>query len=381
MTKIKIAIFGANYFPSKGGTSRVVENLLRELHSHFEFTVYCFEHPGANTYITGVSTVQFPEIRIKGLGVFLFYLRCCAHLMLKGGYDLVHLHKTDGAFFLPLLNLKFRTIATSHALPQLDDKWSWLGKFYFQISERLFIKSSGVLTTISSGNAEYYLEKYQRRVAHIPNGIFPAGEVPEELSERLLSKHELRPGYLLFAARRVIPLKGCHTLLEALKLLEFKGTLVVAGDMGHLASYTQKLHAAARGLDVRFIGYVDGLDKLTALLSRASLFVFPSEIEAMSMMLLETATAGTPMVCSDIPQNTAVLSEQEVLFFQSKNAPDLAEKLRWAINQPVKMAALARQAKQRVEREYLISAVAHRYTDLYQAVARNNHRQNEIAQP
>ncbi len=381
MTKIKIAIFGANYFPAKGGTSRVVENLLRELHTHFEFTVYCFSHRDANSHIPGVSTVQFPEIRIKGLGVFLFYLRCCAQLMLHGKYDLVHLHKTDGAFFLPLLNRKFKTISTSHALPQLDDKWSWLGKLYFRLSERIFIQSSGTLTTISSTNAAYYLQKYKRQVAYIPNGIFPAAEVPAHLTERLLSEYGLQPGYLLFAARRVIPLKGCHTLLEALKLLEFKGTLVVAGEMGHLASYTHQLKEAAQGLDVAFIGYVEGMDKLNALLSRANLFVFPSEIEAMSMMLLETATAGTPLVCSDIPQNTAVLSDKEVLFFQSKNAHNLAEKLRWAFDHPTEMAALAHQAKHRVEEEYLMSAVAAQYFDLYQAVVQNKQFHPKNTQP
>lgn len=381
MTKIKIAIFGANYFPAKGGTSRLVENLLRELHVHFEFTVYCFKHPDADTHIPGVKTIQFPEIRIKGLGVFLFYLRCCAHLMLKGKYDLVHLHKTDGAFFLPFLNLKFRTIATAHALPQLDDKWSWAGKFYFRLAERLFIHSGGVLTTISSTNAEYYSKKYKRPVAYLPNGIFPVGEVFPALADSLLSAHGVSPGYLLFAARRVIPLKGCHTLLEALKLLGFKGTLVVAGDMGHLASYTSQLQSEAQGLDVRFIGYVEGMDQLNALISRARLFVFPSEIEAMSMMLLETATVGTPIVCSDIPQNTAVLSEREVLFFQSKNAHDLAEKLRWAFDHPEEMKVLAKQAKERVEREYLISAVALRYEGLYRAVMSGEYLSQNNPQP
>lgn len=368
MQKKKIAIFGVKYFPAKGGTSRVVENLLHELKDYYDFTIYCYQHPAAERHLDRVKTIQFKEIPIKGFGVFWYYLRCCIHLMWQGQYDLVHLHKTDGAFFLPILCLKYKVIATAHALPHLNEKWSAFGRFYFRITEWLFMKSKATLTAIAKTQCTYFYKKYNRSVQFIPNGIHPVQAVQTKLMDDLLNKADIQDDYLLFAARRVIPLKGCHTLIKALQKINFKGTLVVAGDTDQLPAYTSSLQELAKGIDVKFIGYVEGMDRLNALLSRARYFIFPSELEGMSMMLLEAGSIGTPMICSDIPQNKAVLSDEEVLFFQSKNVADLAQKLQWAFENKPAMQALATKTKQTIEDEYLISEVVQQYATLYDSL-------------
>jgi glycosyltransferase involved in cell wall biosynthesis len=86
------------------------------------------------------------------------------------------------------------------------------------------------------------------------------------------------------------------------------------------------------------------------------------------MMLLEVGSVGTPMICSDIPQNTAVLENGQVLFFESKNADDLAEKLNWAFENETKMNEFSKNAKQIIEEKYLVSRVAEKYNDLYNEV-------------
>ena len=368
MQKKKIAIFGVKYFPSKGGTSRVVENLLWELKDHFEFTVYCYRHEAAKNYMEGVKTIQFSETPIKGFGVFWYYFKCFVHILLKGNYDIVHLHKTDGAFFLPFLNLKYKTIATSHALPYHNDKWSGLGKLYFKMVERLFMNSGSILTAVSQTQVEYYQQKYKNSVIYIPNSIHPPKEIKAKDAIEIITQHHIPESFILFAARRVIPLKGCHTLIDALQQINYKGTLVIAGDDKQLPSYTKKLKEMARGLNVIFIGYIAPMERLNALIAKAQFFLFPSEIEGMSMMLLEVGSLATPMICSDIPQNTAVLSADEVLYFESKNANDLAKKLDWAIAHPNNMKALAKKAKQKIEEEYMVSVVVQQYIDLYNRV-------------
>ncbi|MEL6867937.1 MAG: glycosyltransferase family 4 protein [Bacteroidota bacterium] len=366
MAKKRIAIFGIKYFPSKGGTSRMVENLLLELKDQFDFTVYCYRHEQAEGHIPGVQTIQFAELPIKGIGVFWYYLRCCFHLMFSGQYDLIHAHKTDGAFFLPILGWKYKVIITSHALPYLNDKWSGLGKLYFRLAERIYMHSRQTRTAVSKTQTEYYTQTYQKPVSYIPNGIHKVKEVQAELADELLHQHQVEGDYLFFAARRLIPLKGCHTLLEALKLIQFKGTLLIAADAKQLPAYTEQLKRAARNLDVRFLGYVGDMAILNALIHRAQFFIFPSELEGMSMMLLEVGSLGTPMICSDIPQNKAVFDEREVLYFRSENAPDLAQKIQWAFRHPKEMQQRAQAAKKTIESEYLISHIVKQYTQLYQ---------------
>jgi glycosyltransferase involved in cell wall biosynthesis len=314
----------------------------------------------------GVKTIQFPEIPVKGLGVFLYYLRCCLHILWNKNYDLIHLHKTDGAFFLPLLCLKYKVIATSHALPYLNEKWSSIGKLYFRLTEWLFIRSAATLTAIAKTQVEHFEKKYHRPVRFIPNGIHLPDYVDPTKADKILHPLNIHDNYLFFAARRVIPLKGCHTFIKALQKINYQGPVIIAGELEQLPEYTKKLRSLAQGLNIHFIGYVAGMDKLNALLSRAKFFVFPSELEGMSMMLLEAGCLGTPMICSDIPQNKAVLSSQEVLYFESKNVDDLSNKLSWAIANEKAMQALAECAKQSIQNNYTVDKVVQDYINLYE---------------
>lgn len=361
----KIAIFGIKYFPSKGGASRVVESLLWGLKDHYDITIYCFKHDKAYDNIPGVRVIQFSEIPIKGIGVFMYYLRCCLHLMVRGNYDLIHVHKTDAAFFLPLLERKFNVVTTSHALPYHNDKWNKFGKSYFRMAERIFMHSKGAVTSISKKQVKYYSETYNRTVNYIPNGINLEYTISQQKAELIIKKHNVTSNYILFAARRLIPLKGCHTLIEALKQIKFKGTLIVSADKDQLPSYTKQLIKKALNINVKFIGYVADRGTLNSLIQGADLFVFPSEIEGMSMMLLEVALIGTPLICSDIPQNKDVLSDDEVLYFKSKNINDLSEKLQWAFKNKDKMKALATKAMNKIEQEYKIDHIVQRYIELY----------------
>lgn len=368
MKKKKVVIFGVKYFPSKGGTSRVVENLLWEMKDHFDITIYCYKNELATDFMEGVKTIQFSETPIKGIGVFIYFFKCFFHLMWNGNYDIVHLHKMDGAFFLPLLNLKFKTVATSHGLPYLNDKWSSGAKFYFRRVEEIFMRSKTKLTSVSKTQVEYFDEKYKRKILYIPNGIHPIEKVQPEFADEILKENEVEGEFLFFAARRLIPLKGCHTLIAALKKINYQGTLVIAADIEQLPSYTQELKKSAEGIKVKFVGYVSDLKVLNALIARSKFFIFPSELEAMSMMLLEVGSVGTPMICSDIPQNTAVLENGQVLFFESKNVDDLAEKINWAFENKSEMDSFAKNAKQVIEEKYLVSRVAEKYIDLYNEV-------------
>lgn len=361
----KVAIFGIKYFPSRGGTSRVVESLLWGLKDHYDITIYCYNHINAFQNIPGVHTIQFSEIPIKGIGVFLYYLRCCIHLMLHGKYDLVHVHKTDAAFFLPFLETKFKVVSTSHALPYLNDKWGKVGKFYFRMAERILMHSKGSVTSVSKTQIKYYSQKYNRHVNYIPNAINLEYSISQQKAAIILEKYNVNSNYILFAARRLIPLKGCHTLIKALTQIKFNETLIVSGDKDQLPAYTKQLINESQNINVKFIGYVGDRASLNALIHGADMFVFPSEIEGMSMMLLEVALLGTPMICSDIPQNKDVLSTGEVLYFKSKNIKDLSEKLQWAFNNKERMKELGIKAMNKIEREYKIDDVVQQYIELY----------------
>ena len=76
LKKQHIAIFGIKYFPSRGGTSRVVESLLQRINQDYDITIYCYQHKDASDNIPGIKTIQFAEPRIKKLGVFIYFTKC-----------------------------------------------------------------------------------------------------------------------------------------------------------------------------------------------------------------------------------------------------------------------------------------------------------------
>jgi len=366
MQKKKIAIIGVKYFPSRGGVSRVVEDTIIQLKDQFDFTVYCYEHPEAEGNIPGVEVVQIKAKPGGVFGVFWFYWLCAKHALKHGNFDLVHVHKTDAAFFLPMLSRKFKVIATSHEAPYKRDKWSALTKQYFHWMEKRFISSEAKVTSISAPLSDYYKATYGRTVEYIPNGVDIEMSPDFELADKRLAEFGINGPFVFFAARRVMGTKGAHHMLKALKKIGYNGHVVIAGDTTQLPQYTRQLEEMSRGMNVHFIGYVEGKSMLMALVQRAEVFIFPSETEGMSIMLLEVTNMGTPIIASDIPENTAVFSGEELLFFKNQDADDLADKFRWAQSHPKEMQHMAANARRRVQTEYNREVVAQQYADLYE---------------
>ena len=366
MNKERIAYFGIKFYPSKGGSSRIAESIARRLRDKYEITFYCYKTPEAFAYMDGVNVVQFPKLPGGTLGVFAYYFLCCIHLLFSKKYDLIHVHKTDSAIFIPLLRLKSKVIATSQEAPYVRDKWNAVGKAYFHMMEWFFIHSSALLTSVSKPLADYYYDRYRRDVHYVPNGVDIYDDRNFKEAKAILDKHGVKGEYIFFAARRIMSTKGCHTFLAGLKKINYQGTVVIAGQASHATAYMEKIKKLSEGLDVKFIGYVGKKDTLMALVEMAELFIFPSETEGLSLMLLEVgSTAQTPLICSDIPENTQVFSNDEVLFFRNKDSDDFAQKFQWAQKHPDEMAERSKAARERVIEEYSSQVVADTYDSLY----------------
>ena len=107
--------------------------------------------------------------------------------------------------------------------------------------------------------------------------------------------------------------------------------------------------------------------ELFGILANATIFIFPSMVEAMSMALLEAASFGVPIICSDIPANTAVLPEHS-LHFKSGDSLDLQRKLTWGIAHPKEMQEMGLKAREWVNQEFSWDVIAEKYDQLYQSL-------------
>ena len=364
--KIRLVYFGVKYYPSRGGVSRTIENLIKELKDEFDITIYCYKHSQSKKYFDGVSVIQFPELPLGGIGVFIYFFLCYFHLMFFGKHDLVHVHKIDAAFFIPLLRLKFKNIvATSHESPYRRDKWNTLARTYFKFNERIFLRSKATLTVISRPLSEFYKKTYNRDVLYLPNGVEIPSSFNDEAFQKLMKENNITKPYIFFAARRIMSTKGCHTMLEALALKKEQKDIVIAGDLKQVPKYVNQLNAYNDRLNLHFIGYISDKPTLLNIVRNSEMFIFPSETEGMSIMLLEVAVTGTPIIASDIPENTAIIYDDEVVFFKDKDPYDLKEKLVWAENNPSELTKRAAKAKTRITNEYSGEIMTLNYKKIY----------------
>lgn len=364
-----IVFYGVKDFPSRGGTSRVVENIISNLKDDFNIILFCYKNEFAKTNIPGIRVIEFTNLPFKEAGVFLYYFISAIYLMLFiDSKNIVHAHKTDCAFFVPFIRLKFKVIITSHEAPYKRDKWGKTGKFYFKMVEKIFIHSGATLTSISEPLSQYYDQQYNKKVKFIPNGININQEYDDEKANAILQEHQINGPFISFAARRLMATKGCHTMLEALHLIKYPHPIVIAGELDHAGDYLNALKSKYTDLKVYFVGYINPLSVLLSLIRKSELFVFPSETEGMSIMFLEVISSGAHIVASDIPENTQVLDRNEILYFRNKDAQDLAEKINFALNNPQDMLAFQVKAMQKIKSSFTWDKISEQYKELYNSI-------------
>lgn len=359
MNKPKIAVIGLKGLPAFGGAASVGENIIEQLKSKYDFTVYAVaSHTNKHGNYNGYYQKVFRNFPIKKLNILVYYIKSMFHCLIMGNYDLIHIHHIDGAFILPLLRLKYKIIATSHGRTQLIGKWPKYVNFFLGINELLMLKLSSQITCVGNPLAVYYQVKGYKNISYIPNGI--------SLSQSIDKSELPYSEYILFAAGRIIPLKGCHILLEALHLMNYKGKVLVIGDLDQIPSYKEELLRLSVNLNVEFIPIIKEKAILLNFVQKAKLFVFPSDYENMSMMLLEVAYTKTPLICSDIPANKAIFSEKEVLFFETNNPVDLSQKISYAMEHQELLKEMKEKAFQLLATNYNWNHIAESYDAIFE---------------
>lgn len=364
----KIAYIGIKALPANAGVDTVVEKIATRIdHGRYEPTVYVNAAlVPEGTEIPGVRLVRIRTLPGKYFNAPLLFILSALHALFRGGYDLINVHSVETCFVLPILRLRYKVLATAHGLlskepPELS-KWGAL-KPLLRLTEWPFAYLSSARTSVSKPDKDYLEASYRRPVHYLPNGIDELR--PDVAGARaLLAEHGLEPGkYIIFTAGRIVPRKGCHFVLEALRQMKTDEKLLVVGDTTHVPEYTRQLLALADDR-VRFAGFISSKDLLFGLIALSKLFVFPTTYEAMAITLLEVAALKTPLVASDIPENREVLPEH-ALFFRSADVADLRVKMEWALAHPVEMHDLAGRAYQWVAENYRWPRIIATYEQIY----------------
>jgi glycosyltransferase involved in cell wall biosynthesis len=343
---VNIAILGIKSIPAIAGADRVVEKLLEHFSSQNRYWIYVRADTMPVKHIReNVQLVRIPGPTGKHVGAFVYFLLCSVHCLLgtRKRYDLIHVHNSDFGLFLILLRLKgVPILGTFHGDPYTRQKWGRFAKLFLKGSERMFVQFADRLTSVSKFKSTSRGVRGSKTIEYVPNGVEPY--VPEQLA----SHASLLPlidgeSYILFACGRLDSTKGLHHLLNAFGQVETDNKLLIIGDFGHDPPYSQAINQRIAA-DPRVVAHRSllGRDVLLRVVSGCRVFVFPSEYEAMSMMLLEAVSCKAPVICSDILPNLEVVGTDYPYAYPTLDEAALASKIVEALREDDWSAITAR---------------------------------------
>lgn len=188
--------------------------------------------------------------------------------------------------------------------------------------------------------------------------------VTREISSK---KRLINEQYFLYVGN-AYPHKNLEILLEAFKKLRSAQKLVLVGSDDFFYKRLRQ-HVDAIGLkkSVIFFGPADNT-QLASLYSHATALVFPSRMEGFGLPGVEAMTAGTPVVCSDIPVFKEIY-EDAALMFDPASPEDITDKLKRITTDTKLRSELVARGKKQAMR-YSWRRMAKQTLDLYRELER-----------
>ena len=359
--RLRIAFIGGRGVISKySGIETYYEEVGRRLAARgHEVTVYCRNHftPAQKEY-QGMRLVRLPTIRTKHLETFVHTLLSTLHAVTQG-YDVVHYHTLGPALFsfVPRM-FGAKTVVTVQGLDWQRRKWGRFASAVLRMGEGASVRFPNETMVVSRTLQQRYLDLHRKSTRYVPNG----GMLRERNEPRKILEWGLEPGkYVLFLGR-FSPEKGCHLLVEAFEQIETDAKLVMAGASSYCDEYSRELRKHT-GERIRMLGWVSG-EALDELLTNAMIFVMPSDMEGLSLALLDAMAAGLCVLASDVPENREAV-EGAGFVFRCGDAKDLAERLRYLMENPAVREAAGKAAAKRVREQYLWQEISETIEQAY----------------
>lgn len=373
---VRIAMIGHKRIPSReGGVEIVVDELSTRLVKQ-GYQVDAYNRYGRHTagkrfnqrrgkYYNGIKLITIPTPRSSALNAVVYSFLATLRALF-GHYDVIHYHAEGPCMMIRITRLfKIPTVATIHGLDWQRSKWGNFASTMLKFGEETAARYADEVIVLSSNMRDYFQQVYGRKTRFIPNGINLPGLKKAELIQE---KYGLeKDSYILFLAR-IVPEKGIHYLIEAFGNLDTDKKLVIAGGSSHSNEYVDKIREmAAKDNRVILTDFVHG-QCLEELYSNAYTFVLPSDVEGMSISLLEAMSYGNCCLVSDIPENTEVV-ENKALTFRHGDVAHLTEQLAFLLANPDQVNQYQKKAAEFIARKHDWNQVVSRTIEIYKNVA------------
>ena len=310
------------------------------------------------------------------------YLRETARKISLEQFDAIHVHRTEVAMILKSIYGP-GYFYTSHTP-------SWCLKRFGAQRPRPVLDSLRVASfsercearVIRNSRCTVALGDYLRRcctcapIAVIPNGLDLARWEPCDRREARARVGIKEGEFLLVYVGRIAPVKGVDVLVEAVRqtAAELKRLKVlVIGSLGgtfnlrnHVTQYAGKLNESAKGLPIRFLGFINNRsEEFRACLSAADVAVVPSRMEPQGLVALEALALGVPVIASDTGGLRSMITDDVGWVVPPGDVTALAERIRFLHEHPETLTGLREACRAHVAAHYTWEQTARRYLEVF----------------
>lgn len=305
---MKIAEFGHKHlYESTGGIEVVVTELVERLakdgnlvtvFDRGEIDKIADPYPKA----PNIRILRVPTLSNSKVNAQLYSMGSTLQCLLDD-YDVVHVHAEGPAVFVPLLKFSGKkVVVTIHGLDWQRAKWGKFASAYIRLGERMAAHYADRIIVLSDDVKSYFRDVYGRDADLVINGVTVFPTTDTDLIEPCGLE---RGSYFLFIGR-MVPEKRLDLLVHAFQRAETGKKLVIAGEVTEAVKSSDWYPKAIADPNIVFTGFADG--KLKAqLYSNTQCFVLPSDMEGMSIALLEGLGYGIRVLTSDIEENVRIL--------------------------------------------------------------------------
>ena len=332
---MKVAMIGHKVVPSRRGGIENVLTSLCPLLVELGVDVTCYNRSTDKVENEFVGTTQNKKYRnvklknawtleIRGISAMIASFTAAISATFSD-YDILHFHAEGpcAAMWIPKMFGK-RCVATVHGLDWQREKWGHgFASKYIKFGERVMVKLADEIIVLSESAADYFKKTYNRETVLIHNGI----DKPEKKDAKIITElYGVKKDEYVCIVSRLTAEKGVHYLIDAYNNIKTDKKLIIAGDTSDTDEYVEMIKQKASGNpNIIFTGFISG-DTLKEIYSNAYVVTLPSDIEGMSLSLLEALAYGNAVLCSDIPENVLV-TEDKAMHFHKSDVADLTEKL------------------------------------------------------
>ena len=310
----------------------------------------------------GIDLIYLRTVNKAGFDSIIHSAKATFHIIIHNTADIVQIGNGGNSFWGLFLRLFGKNvIVTQDGIDWARDKWPWYGKLFLLLSTYLAAYVPHFLVFDNPFAKEVFEKKFHKPYKFIASGV-DVNEFQED--NEILNKLNLSSGeYILFVGR-FIPDKGLHYLIPAFEQVKTSKKLVLVGGSPNPSDYEKKLKQT-RDKRIGMPGYIYGNDMLN-LIKYAYLYIQPSDVEGLSPVILTVMALGTPLLCSDIPENLYV-AENTALIFRKGDIKHIKEQIVFALESPDVIKNLASKAKEKVIGKYSWEKVTDQFLEIYRS--------------